>query len=81
MANMAYLCRLITPPNGIVLDPYSGSGSTGKAATLEGFRFIGMEREAEYCVIANARITWAVTERLEIANKRIEAERAQLKLF
>ena len=72
---------LITPPNGIILDPYSGSGSTGKAATLEGFRFIGMEREAEYCTIANSRIAWAVAERLDIANKRIEAERAQLKLF
>lgn len=80
-ALMAYLCRLITPPNGIILDPYSGSGSTGKAATLEGFRFIGMEREAEYCTIANTRIAWAAKERVEIANKRIEAERAQLKLF
>lgn len=80
-ALMAYLCRLITPPNGIILDPYSGSGSTGKAATLEGFRFIGMEREAEYCTIANTRIAWAANERVEIANKRIEAERAQLKLF
>lgn len=80
-ALMAYLCRLITPPNGIILDPYSGSGSTGKAATLEGFRFIGMEREAEYCTIANARIAWAANEKVEIANKRIEAERAQLKLF
>ena len=78
---MRYLCRLITPPNGIILDPYSGSGSTGKAATLEGFRFIGMEREAEYCTIANTRITWAANERVEIANKRIEAERNQLKLF
>jgi len=80
-ALMQYLCRLITPPNGIILDPYSGSGSTGKAATLEAFRFIGMEREAEYCTIANARIAWADNERVEIANKRIEAERAQLKLF
>jgi site-specific DNA-methyltransferase (adenine-specific) len=53
---MQYLCRLVTPPNGIILDPYSGSGSTGKAALLECFRFIGYEREAEYCKIANARI-------------------------
>lgn len=53
---MQYLCRLVTPPDGIVLDPYSGSGSTGKAALLECFRFIGYEREAEYCKIANARI-------------------------
>jgi len=54
---MRYLCRLITPPGGIVLDPFTGSGSTGKAATAEGFRFIGIEREAEYIEIARARIS------------------------
>ena len=53
---MAYLCRLVTPPGGIVLDPFMGSGSTGKAAVLEGFRFIGIEREAEYIEIARGRI-------------------------
>ena len=53
---MCYLCRLITPPGGIVLDPFMGSGSTGKGAVLEGFRFIGIEREAEYLEIARARI-------------------------
>jgi site-specific DNA-methyltransferase (adenine-specific) len=53
---MRYLCRLITPPNGTILDPFTGSGSTGKAAMLEGFRFIGIEREAEYVEIAKARI-------------------------
>jgi len=53
---MRYLCRLVTPPGGIVLDPFTGSGSTGKAAILEGFRFIGIEREAEYIEIARARI-------------------------
>lgn len=53
---MAYLCRLITPPGGIVLDPFMGSGSTGKAAMREGFRFIGIEREPEYFDIACARI-------------------------
>jgi DNA modification methylase len=56
---MRYLCRLVTPPGGIVLDPFTGSGSTGKAATLEGFRFIGIEREAEYVEIAKARIAAA----------------------
>ena len=55
-ALMRYLCRLVTPPGGIVLDPFMGSGSTGKAAMLEGFRFIGIEREAEYVEIARARI-------------------------
>jgi site-specific DNA-methyltransferase (adenine-specific) len=53
---MRYLCRLVTPPNGIVLDPFMGSGSTGKAAMLEGFAFVGIEREAEYVEIAKARI-------------------------
>jgi len=53
---MRYLCRLVTPPGGVVLDPFTGSGSTGKAAVLEGFRFIGIEREAEYVRIAKARI-------------------------
>jgi site-specific DNA-methyltransferase (adenine-specific) len=55
-ALMRYLCRLVTPPGGIVLDPFTGSGSTGKGAILEGFRFIGIEREAEYVAIAKARI-------------------------
>jgi site-specific DNA-methyltransferase (adenine-specific) len=53
---MRYLCRLVTPPGGIVLDPFTGSGSTGKAAVLEGFQFIGIEREAEYVALARARI-------------------------
>ena len=53
---MRYLCRLVTPPDGTVLDPFMGSGSTGKAAVLEGFRFIGIEREEEYCEIAERRI-------------------------
>lgn len=53
---MCYLCRLITPPNGIVFDPFMGSGSTGKAALLEGFRFYGIEKELEYLEIAQHRI-------------------------
>jgi DNA modification methylase len=57
---MRYLCRLVTPPGGVVLDPFTGSGSTGKAALLEGFRFIGIEREAEYVEIARARIQAAI---------------------
>ena len=57
---MRYLCRLVTPPGGTVLDPFMGSGSTGKAAMLEGFRFIGIEREAEYVEIAKARIQAAI---------------------
>ena len=53
---MAYLCRLITPPNGTVLDPFMGSGSTGIAARLEGFSFVGMEMDEDYFKIAEARI-------------------------
>jgi hypothetical protein len=53
---MRWLVRLITPPGGLVLDPFAGSGSTGKAAAIEGFRFLGIEREAEYVEIARARI-------------------------
>jgi len=56
---MRYLCRLITPPNGIVLDPFMGSGSTGKAAVIEGFDFIGIEQSEEYIKIAEARIEYA----------------------
>ena len=55
-ALMRYLCRLITPPNGTILDPFAGSGSTGKAAKMEGFNFVGIEREKEYCEIAKKRI-------------------------
>jgi DNA modification methylase len=53
---MRWLVRLVTPPNGTILDPFTGSGTTGIAATLEGFDFIGIEREAEYAEIARARI-------------------------
>ena len=53
---MRYLCRLITPPGGVILDPFIGSGSTGKAAALEGFAFVGIEIEAQYLEIAQARI-------------------------
>jgi len=53
---MRYLCRLVTPPGGVVLDPFMGSGSTGKAAALEGFRFIGIERDPNYLAIAQQRI-------------------------
>jgi DNA modification methylase/transcriptional regulator with XRE-family HTH domain len=59
---MRYLCRLVTPPNGVVLDPFMGSGSTGKAAMLEGFQFIGIERDAEYMEIAKARIEAATVK-------------------
>lgn len=53
---MRYLCRLITPRGGLVLDPFAGSGSTGRAALMEGFQFVGIERDPEYAAIAEARI-------------------------
>lgn len=56
---MRYLCRLVTPPGGTVLDPFTGSGSTGKAAILEGFRFIGCEMSEEYAAVATARVSAA----------------------
>ena len=56
IALMRYLCRLITPPSGIVLDPFMGSGSTGMAAAAEGFDFIGIELDPDYLAIAKRRI-------------------------
>jgi site-specific DNA-methyltransferase (adenine-specific) len=57
---MQYLIRLITPDNGVVLDPFAGSGSTGKAAILEGKRFIGIELTADYLPIIEGRLQHAV---------------------
>lgn len=62
IALMQYLCRLITPADGIVLDPFTGSGTTGIAALREGFRFVGIEKEVEYLIIANARVSAAAHE-------------------
>lgn len=64
---MRYLVRLVTPPGGLVLDPFTGSGSTGKAATLEGARFVGTELDPAFAEIAAARIAWAVDERRRLA--------------
>jgi site-specific DNA-methyltransferase (adenine-specific) len=82
-ALMRWLVRLITPPGGLVLDPFTGSGSTGKAAVLEGLDFIGCEMTAEYLPIARARIAAAEvrviaeTERASVAL----AEPVQISLF
>jgi len=56
---MRYLCRLITPPGGVIFDGFMGSGSTGKAAVLEGFRFVGAEIKRDYATIARARVKHA----------------------
>ena len=67
---MRWLCRLVTPPGGRVLDPFCGSGSTGKAAVLEGMAFVGIEREAAYADIARRRVAWA---QQQVAPKKREA--------
>lgn len=59
---MRWLCRLVTPPGGKILDPFMGSGSTGCAALLEGFDFVGIDKEHDYCMIAKARIEHAAEE-------------------
>ena len=84
---MRYLCRLITPPGGVVLDPFMGSGSTGKGAVLEGFQFIGIEQDAEYVAIARARIAAAVTrsealsleQRVAWLETQVQAQGAKIK--
>lgn len=64
---MSWLCRLVTPPNGLILDPFCGSGTTGCAAMMEDFRFIGCELSEEYAEIARARIAyWHARRRSEM---------------
>lgn len=65
IALMEYLCKLVTPAGGVVLDPFTGSGSTGVGAVRAGFRFVGIEKELEYIAIANARIHAAFTHEVE----------------
>lgn len=76
-ALMRYLCRLVTPRGGTVLDPYCGSGSTGKAAMLEGFSFVGIERDAEFVAISRERIGHA----LEPQPDTSERSSRQMSLF
>ena len=64
LALMQYLCKLITPPGGLILDPFAGSGTTGIAAIKEGFHYILIEQQEEYCEIARKRIA-AVPARLD----------------
>ena len=70
---MQYLCRLITPAGGIVLDPFAGSGSTGEAAWREGFRCVLIEREADYAEDIRDRLRLAdqgtATKKRAIAKK------------
>ena len=66
LALMRWLCKLTTPPGGKILDPFTGSGSTGCAAVAEGFRFIGIEKEGEYAAIAEQRIAHAVRQKASV---------------
>jgi DNA modification methylase len=79
-ALMRYLCRLVTPRNGVVLDPFCGSGSTGKAAILEGFHFVGIDLDSAHVAIAEARCQFAVDSVAEQA-ATVEARDSQLPLF
>ena len=75
---MAYLIRLVTPKGGIVLDPFMGSGSTGKAAVREGMEFIGIERENEYFEIAKSRIEYEINKPIIVktpTGKKVEVRR------
>jgi DNA modification methylase len=69
---MRYLIKLVTPPGGVVLDPFTGSGSTGKAAILEGFDFIGIELTEEYLPIIEGRLAHAEKMRAEAEQKKDE---------
>jgi site-specific DNA-methyltransferase (adenine-specific) len=62
VALMRWLVRLVTPPGGLVLDPFAGSGTTGVAVVLEGFRFVGVEQDEGYCRIARVRIEYAAAQ-------------------
>ena len=70
---MRYLVKLVTPPGGTVLDPFTGSGSTGKAAILEGFRFIGCELTEDYIPIIEGRLKHAEQMASEAKEKEDEA--------
>jgi DNA modification methylase len=72
-ALMEYLVKLVTPPNGTVLDPFTGSGSTGKAAILQGFNFIGIEMTEEYVPIIEGRLKHAEAK-VAGAKENIEAQ-------
>jgi len=84
---MQYLVKMITPPNGIVLDPFCGSGTTGVACKLEGFQFVGIEQDAEYSKIAEARINnfeGSTIDQVDIEQKAeptIDNDKPQLTLF
>lgn len=73
---MEYLIKLVTPEGGTVLDPFTGSGSTGKAALLNGFQFIGIELTEEYLPIIEGRLKWANEQRTQ-QNSQSEQEKKE----
>lgn len=77
---MRYLCRLVTPPNGTILDPFMGSGTTGKAAVLESFKFVGIDIDSRYIEIARRRITETVGGE-ELPSDEVAAQDDQLSMF
>jgi site-specific DNA-methyltransferase (adenine-specific) len=76
---MRYLIKLVTPAGGLVLDPFTGSGSTGKAALLDGYQFIGIEMTADYLPIIEGRLLWAEAEALRVT--QAAAEEKEIRLF
>lgn len=74
---MQYLVRMITPPNGIVLDPFAGSGTTGIACKIDDFQFVGLELSVEYTEIANARIQSFDSENVFIDETKIFKNKSQ----
>lgn len=78
---MRWLCRLVTPEGGLILDPFAGSGTTGCAAVLEGFRFVGYEKQEEYYRIAVARIKhWSLFEGNDTERALASSVRTQTRL-
>jgi DNA modification methylase len=75
---MRYLIKLVTPAGGVVLDPFTGSGSTGKAALLDGYRFVGIEMTADYLPIIEGRLLWAEAEAQRVAQAAAEEESIRL---
>ena len=79
---MRWLCRLITPPGGLVLDPFAGSGTTGIAAVSEGFDFVGVELDPDHHAIAMARVEHAAAVAPETNRADYEPpKKKQLGLF
>jgi DNA modification methylase len=75
---MRYLIKLVTPAGGVVLDPFTGSGSTGKAALLDGYQFLGIELTDDYLPIIQGRLEWAEVEAQRVAQAAAEKETERL---